>query len=565
MNCPKCGQEIDQDEELCPICGAALHPAEDQETAPVESNTAAEIPAEDTPEEAPAPEKAPEADADADAETQETETDADVEPQETEDGAEPQETETELPKAEEDEVPQEPAVQQEKKKKSPVAIVAGVIIVLLAVIIVCLSVALSRATKDGDSQSSTESVAEEENIDGDAIAVTVQNTDGETVEELTNRQLSFYFWGEYFYYVNNYGFSFDASQPLSEQTYQEATDSEAGDTTVTTWEDYFLQSAQDSIIQTVALKKEAEDKGFTMPDDYQSEYDSVVDNMATNAASAGFTDEDGNGDVLAYIQDSYGASATVEDFKQYLYDSYYVSAYSDSIYNGFTYDDTQVEEYYDQNAEELQSYGIEKSDLPNVNVRHILIEPEADEDGNITDEAWTAAEEKAQEVLQEWEDGDATEDSFGELANTYSADTGSNTNGGLYEDVRPGQMVTEFNDWCFDASRKSGDTGIVKTSYGYHVMYFVSFTDEYYYKTVAEQELRYDDYRDYLTNLMDTLTTTLTKDAAVAEPNAVKEIQQQAAQQAAAQEAAAQAAQAAQDSAEESEAVDSAEEDSAAG
>lgn len=561
MNCPKCGQEIDQDEELCPICGAALHPAEDQETAPVESNTAAEIPAEDTPEEAPAPEKAPE----ADAETQETETDADVEPQETEDGAEPQETETELPEAEEDEVPQEPAVQQEKKKKSPFAIVAGVIIVLLAVIIVCLSVALSRATKDGDSQSSTESVAEEENIDGDAIAVTVQNTDGETVEELTNRQLSFYFWGEYFYYVNNYGFSFDASQPLSEQTYQEATDSETGDTTVTTWEDYFLQSAQDSIIQTVALKKEAEDKGFTMPDDYQSEYDSVVDNMATNAASAGFTDEDGNGDVLAYIQDSYGASATVEDFKQYLYDSYYVSAYSDSIYNGFTYDDTQVEEYYDQNAEELQSYGIEKSDLPNVNVRHILIEPEADEDGNITDEAWTAAEEKAQEVLQEWEDGDATEDSFGELANTYSADTGSNTNGGLYEDVRPGQMVTEFNDWCFDASRKSGDTGIVKTSYGYHVMYFVSFTDEYYYKTVAEQELRYDDYRDYLTNLMDTLTTTLTKDAAVAEPNAVKEIQQQAAQQAAAQEAAAQAAQAAQDSAEESEAVDSAEEDSAAG
>lgn len=70
--------------------------------------------------------------------------------------------------------------------------------------------------------------------------------------------------------------------------------------------DYFIESAQNSIIQTVALKAEAEEKGFTLPEDYQSEYDSVVDAMATNAANAGFTDEEGNGDVLAYIQDSYG-------------------------------------------------------------------------------------------------------------------------------------------------------------------------------------------------------------------------------------------------------------------
>ena len=73
-----------------------------------------------------------------------------------------------------------------------------------------------------------------------------------------------------------------------------------------------------------------------------------------------------------------------------------------------------------------------------MNVRHILIEPEADEDGTITDEAWTAAEEKAQEVLTEWQSGAADEESFGELANTYSTDTGSNSNGGLYEDVHPG-------------------------------------------------------------------------------------------------------------------------------
>ena len=65
-----------------------------------------------------------------------------------------------------------------------------------------------------------------------------------------------------------------------------------------------------------------------------------------------------------------------------------------------------------------------------------------------------------------------TAESFAALANEYSQDPGSNTNGGLYEGVTEGQMVAAFNDWCFDAERKEGDTGIVRTEYGYHVMYF---------------------------------------------------------------------------------------------
>lgn len=99
------------------------------------------------------------------------------------------------------------------------------------------------------------------------------------------------------------------------------------------------------------------------------------------------------------------------------------------------------------------------------NIRHILLSTQ--EYGS--DEK---AKEKADEVYKEWKDGKATEDSFAELAQKYSDDPGSKSNGGLYENVSEGQMVTEFNDWCFDSSRKPGDTGIVKTSYGYHIMYF---------------------------------------------------------------------------------------------
>ena len=53
-------------------------------------------------------------------------------------------------------------------------------------------------------------------------------------------------------------------------------------------------------------------------------------------------------------------------------------------------------------------------------------------------------------------------------------DPGSQMTGGLYADFPQGQMVPEFDGWSFDAARKLGDTDIVKTDYGYHIMYFVS-------------------------------------------------------------------------------------------
>ena len=129
-----------------------------------------------------------------------------------------------------------------------------------------------------------------------------------------------------------------------------------------------------------------------------------------------------------------------------------------------------------------------RDDYNTVNVRHILIQPEAselseDDEGYEDDVAAKDAEaqQKAQDILDEWEAGAATEDSFAELANEYSADGGSNTNGGLYEQVYQGQMVTEFNDWCFDPARQPGDTGIIHNdSTGYHVMYFVGYDKPYW-------------------------------------------------------------------------------------
>lgn len=174
----------------------------------------------------------------------------------------------------------------------------------------------------------------------------------------------------------------------------------------------------------------------------------------------------------------------------------------------------------DENGEDLETVsayyvvmytGKNDNETDLINVRHILVGFSGDqnEDGTYTDEAKEAARTSAEEILAEWKSGDATEDSFAELANSKSTDTGSNTNGGLYENVYPGQMVAAFNDWCFDADRKAGDTGIVETSYGYHVMYFVGATGETYRDYQIVNDLRTADMNTWLEGLLEDYTVTM--------------------------------------------------------
>lgn len=127
-----------------------------------------------------------------------------------------------------------------------------------------------------------------------------------------------------------------------------------------------------------------------------------------------------------------------------------------------------------------------------VNVRHILIPIE-----DVTDEtADGVAKEKAEMLYKAWRSGDATEDSFAELAEVNSSD-GSASNGGLYENVSLNQMVKEFENWCFAKGRKAGDTGIVKTQYGYHIMYF-SGESKPYNLIVARSAMENEDYSQWL-------------------------------------------------------------------
>lgn len=142
------------------------------------------------------------------------------------------------------------------------------------------------------------------------------------------------------------------------------------------------------------------------------------------------------------------------------------------------------------------------SDAKTVNVRHILIAPESSKSSDdssssksakdCTDKEWAAAEKKAKSILAKYNSGDKTSKSFARLAKSNSSD-GNASDGGLYENIIPNQMVPTFNAWCFDSSRKAGDVGIVKTEYGYHIMYFEGKNDQAVWKYIAQQKLAADD------------------------------------------------------------------------
>jgi hypothetical protein len=120
------------------------------------------------------------------------------------------------------------------------------------------------------------------------------------------------------------------------------------------------------------------------------------------------------------------------------------------------------------------------------NVRHILAAFEGgtqDSNGNTTytDEEKAAAKKKAEDLLKQWKDGEATEESFIALVHDNTDDDGSKENGGLYEDINEDTTFVEpFLTWAL-ADHQPGDVEIIETEYGYHIMYYSS-TDELTYR-----------------------------------------------------------------------------------
>ena len=300
---------------------------------------------------------------------------------------------------------------------------------------------------------------------------------------LTNGDLQAAYWMDFYQMMNTYGayasmMGLDTTKPL----YQQQSLVEGN-----TWEQYFLSNVLLNLTEFRTLSRAAEASGYTLPEDVETQLSSLISDdgdLAMEALTAGFDTLD------EYLQENFGAGVTAKNYLNYM--RLYITAmyyYQDVLY-GEPYasaTEAEVEAYFDSHTDTYSAKNLTKAN--DINVRHILITPqgEKDSDGNYSEEAWAAAETEANRIYALWQQ-DATEDHFSELAKEYSKDNNA-SDGGLYENVYPGQMLTEFNDWCFDSSRKTGDSGIVRTQYGYHIMYFGGVQESRTWFETAKQDL----------------------------------------------------------------------------
>ena len=285
--------------------------------------------------------------------------------------------------------------------------------------------------------------------------------------ELTNRELLYYYQQQYYAFYNSLGsygmylsYMIDTTKGFDEQL------NPMGDGT---WQQFFITASLEAFHQTAALYDEAMANGYQLDETAQAALDALADDLNSIAQQYGLADAE------AYLDDVFGPAASLETYLRF--------AEINQIASG---------------------YGLEKLDQNVVNVRHILIQPEDTE----SEESWAEAEAEAQRIYDEWKAGEATEESFAALATEYTQDPGSQSTGGLYEDVYPGQMVQPFNDWCFAQGRAVSDSGIVKTDYGYHIMYFSGEGDYVYWKMAVESMLRNEAFSEQLTTLTESYAMT---------------------------------------------------------
>ena len=449
MVCKYCQAELEEGVGFCPECGK---PVEEETVKPEESR----LPEENT--EAVQPESTAEEICTA----EETEATEEVEATEETEAAEEVE-------ADEEAAPEDEAAKAEKAEKQEKLFVRITAIVTCAVLLLSILGGVWTAFGGSLRKNSLEGNASYEVSSGDAEkkADVMVARIGKT--ELSNSMLQMFYWDQIYNFVSKYYnylsyLGLDFSKPLSEQLTAE------GDVS---WEQYFLEGSLDTWHQYQALALKAQAENYVLP----ASLEDFLQTLPETVLAAAQSNKVATADEMVQADD--GPGTDLKLYEEYMRLYYTAISYFDSLYASMEITDAELETYYATNAEKIKTnYGVDKQTGKLVDVRHILLTPEGgvtDDAGNTTysEKEWEACREKAQALLDQFLAGEATEDNFAQLATQFTVDPGSKQTGGLYEYVYKGQMVPEFDAWCFDDARKEGDTGLVRTSYGYHIMYYI--------------------------------------------------------------------------------------------
>lgn len=305
--------------------------------------------------------------------------------------------------------------------------------------------------------------------------------------ELNNGLLQIFYWMEVYDYLEEYSYDaiyngLDYTKPLDAQRYSD---------TGSTWQHYFLENAIKNWHGYQALALVARDEGAQLEEELRLELDNLRDTLTQSVM------ETGHSGIDALIQADMGPGCTYEDYEKYMQIYYAGHSYLNQKLAVKNYTLADIEAYFNAHMSELDKEGISKESGNLMDVRHILIAVEGgteDEDGDTiySQEEWDTCKAEAQALMDQWLEGEATEERFAQLAAEYSEDAGSNTKGGLYTSLNEESgFVPEFIEWYMDESRQPGDYGLLQTDYGYHVMYF-SASEAQWIRTCREALLKED-------------------------------------------------------------------------
>jgi len=289
-------------------------------------------------------------------------------------------------------------------------------------------------------------------------------------QTLTNGELQAYYWQGVFdflaayNYDTNYLYSigFDLYLPFEDQFF----DYETG----MTFQQLFLQNALGTWQRYATLVHMAEEAGFKLSEEEMEYVNGFYQGMEDAAKEEGYLNAED------YLDKAMFPGSSVESYFKFYYDGYFGLAYYDTLYEGMMPNETELENYYKEHEATFKENKKDKESGDYYDVRHILIQPTGEKEGadgkEYSEAQWEACRAEAQKVLDEYLKGEKKEEDFAALAEKYSADSTKDSGGMLGLLTKDSSLVEEFKNWYLEEGRKNGDTGLVKSTYGYHVMYF---------------------------------------------------------------------------------------------
>ncbi len=210
-------------------------------------------------------------------------------------------------------------------------------------------------------------------------------------------------------------------------------------------------------LDTEETEEESEEKTEEeVKNDYQKLLDEIYADLEEDA-------EESYTGILTEEHPHYDPEAEkIEDYDKWLFDEATAVGSTKLVDNSADEDASKTKTTYTVYMLKTASH-LDESKTQDV--AHLLVAFESDKP---TDEEKAAAKAEADELLAQFLAGETTLEAFEKFAEEHTDDSAVK-----YENVYEGQMVEEFEDWCFDEARTAGETAIVETEYGYHIMYYI--------------------------------------------------------------------------------------------